>query len=197
MSDKTLSPEELLLQERAKHLLDREMPADYRREWTQRVASPLRTLAVGTLSVVIFRLGSEWLALPAAVFQEVAQPMPVHAIPHRRGGNLLGLVNVRGELLLCVALASALRAGLGAQVAASRTVYARLLVVNKAGKRLAFPVDEVFGVVRYHPHELREAPATLSQGDETYITKLLPWRGKNVGLIDDEALLDVLDGSFA
>ena len=53
---------------------------------------------------MVFRIGAEWIGLPTDVFQEVAEECIVHTLPHRRGGVLAGLVNVRGELLLCVAL---------------------------------------------------------------------------------------------
>ena len=54
---------------------------------------------------MIFRVGTEWLALPAAAIQEVSNLRPVHRVPHRTSGVLLGVVNVRGELLICVSLA--------------------------------------------------------------------------------------------
>ncbi len=183
---------------RATHLLDREAPPEYRGEWTARIAAPAHSASLGTASVVIFRLGSEWLALPAAVFQEVAEPSAIHAMPHRRNGALLGLVNVRGELLLCVALPAVLGLEKAAQSGATaRTVYQRLLVVNKAGNRLAFPVDEVFGVHRFHPRELLEVPATLAKTASSYATGMLPWREKTVGCLDDEALFAALNRSFA
>lgn len=191
-------PEELQTRTRATHLLDRQAPDDYRREWTARIAAAPATALPGTASAVVFRLGSEWFALPAAVFQEVAEPAPVHVVPHRRGGNLLGLVNVRGELLLCVALSVAL--GVEAQssaIGAGRTVYQRLLVVSQGGNRLAFPVDEIFGVVRYHPRELLDAPATLASAAAAYTLGLLPWNQKTVGCIDDEALFFALNRSFS
>src|SRR5262245_26428248 len=44
-------------------------------------------------SVVIFRVANEWLALPTSVVTEVADPRPVHALPHRTGGIVLGVTN--------------------------------------------------------------------------------------------------------
>jgi chemotaxis-related protein WspD len=85
-------------------LLDREVPEDSLREQTAHVALRERAIDRGTKSIVIFRIGVEWLGLPTDVFQEVAEECTVHTLPHRRGGMVAGLVNVRGELLLCVAL---------------------------------------------------------------------------------------------
>ena len=57
-----------------------------------------------TRSVVVFRVGSEWLALATSVFREVAALRTIHSLPQRRTGAVLGLANVRGELLICVSL---------------------------------------------------------------------------------------------
>ena len=37
-----------------------------------------------TQSVVIFRVGPEWFALPTSVIAEVAEHRVMHAVPHRR-----------------------------------------------------------------------------------------------------------------
>ena len=55
-------------------------------------------------SALVFRINAEWFALPTQAFQEVAEHRPVHSLPHRRHGTVLGLVNIRGELLICVSL---------------------------------------------------------------------------------------------
>lgn len=56
------------------------------------------------LSVVIFRLHKEWLALKASIFKEVTELAVVRTLPHRSNETFLGLVNIRGELQLCISL---------------------------------------------------------------------------------------------
>ena len=73
-------------------------------DWTSHFAQEQRIEQLDTHSVVIFRIGAEWLALPTPVFKEVAELRAIHSLPHRRGGVVLGLANVRGELLVCVSL---------------------------------------------------------------------------------------------
>src|SRR2546422_702365 len=75
-------------------LLDRPMPADYRREQAEHYAQPKKFSQPARLSLVLFRLASEWLALPTSAFQEVAERRALHSLPHRRRGLALGLVNV-------------------------------------------------------------------------------------------------------
>ena len=91
-------------------LLDRPLPPEYRQERARHYAQVKKIAQPARLSVVIFRIGGEWLALPTAVFQEVAERRVMHTLPSRRrvGGSTrglaLGLVNVRGELLICASV---------------------------------------------------------------------------------------------
>ncbi|MES2709400.1 MAG: chemotaxis protein CheW [Verrucomicrobiota bacterium] len=183
----------------ALRLLDREPPADYLREWTERIAHEKKDARADTRSAFIFRVGEEWLALPPRILQQVAEPCPVRSLPHRRDGVVKGIVNIRGELIVCVSLAAAL--GLEKEPSAvpgpDRGVYGRLLVVSQGGHRLAFPVDEVHGMHRYHPGDLRPPPATLSGSRLTCTAGLLPWRERTVGCLDDGLLLHTLNRSLA
>jgi chemotaxis-related protein WspD len=88
----------------AVQLLDRPVTEERRREWTGYYGQERQLTTPARISLVIFRLGGEWLALPTLAFQEVAERRRLHSLPHRRGGVVLGLVNVRGELLVCASL---------------------------------------------------------------------------------------------
>ena len=82
----------------ALELLGGEAPAGYREEWTTHFATPKRAEDGDTQTIVIFRIGAEWLALPVPAVTEVANLRPIHSLPHRRSGVVLGLANIRGEL---------------------------------------------------------------------------------------------------
>ncbi|MCI0658189.1 MAG: chemotaxis protein CheW, partial [Acidobacteria bacterium] len=90
-----------------RRFLDAPSPTGYLEEWTERLISPIEETATDLQSVLIFRLGEEWLALRVQVLLEVTIPRPVHRIPHRTE-LLAGLVNIRGELYLCVRLVDVL-----------------------------------------------------------------------------------------
>ncbi len=83
--------------------LNASSPAGYVDEWTERLAAPVEKAAADLQSVFTFRLAEEWLALPVGVLVEVTGMRPVHRIPFH-AGILAGIVNVRGELNLCVHL---------------------------------------------------------------------------------------------
>jgi len=176
--------------------LDRPLLPQCRREWTEHYAQPKRLVVSATCSALVFRISAEWLALPAQALQEVAEHRPVHSLPHRRRDIVLGLVNIRGELLICVTLGGLLGLEQAATGPSQRRVYDRLLVANWHGNRLAFPADEVSGVQRFQMPELKELPATLAKSNQRYTQGLLPWRGRTVGLLDAEHLFSTLDRSL-
>ena len=177
-------------------LFDRPLPAEYRRQWTEHFSREKKLSAPAKTSVVIFRIGMEWLALPTQVFQEVAERRIMHSLPHRRQGIVLGLVNIRGELLICVSVGRLLGLEKEAQRDKRRAAYDRLLVVNSAGSRLAFPVEEVHGTHRFHREDLKEPPATVAKSALTYTQGIIPWRECTVGFIDAELLFSVLNRSL-
>jgi chemotaxis-related protein WspD len=179
--------------------LDSEAPEGYLATWMSYVAAPGSKAARKTESVVIFRVASEWLALPTSAVVEVANARPVHSLPHRRNGIVLGLTNIRGELLVCVSLGQVV--GVDAPIAASgdvrHKVYPRLLVVRGEDVRAVCPVDEVYGVHRFRETDLRPVPATVAKATVTYSTAVLKWGTQSVGVLDDQLLFYALRRSLA
>ncbi len=259
-------------------LLNRRIPPEYRQEWTRHVSrakAPVlpgrltrldaQSRTAGRLSVLIFRLGTEWLALPTQALQEVAafatnqskvsgliphagttqdqtldfrpqtldssstlaQRCVIHSLPHRRRSVVLGLVNVRGELVICVSLSRLLNEAhsTASDAIQCESASARLLVAEWDGNRLVFPVDEVHGVHRVQPDDLKDPPATLT-GDNwrtkidataatshasqealrrgveparviSYVRSVFVWHEKTVGLLDAELLFATLNRNLA
>ncbi len=178
-------------------LLNRRLPADYRKEWTTHFAREKIRAAPGRLSVVIFRIGTEWFALPTAAFLEVAEYRAIHSLPHRHDGLLLGLINFRGELLVCVSLSRLL----GVERLSIREkpckVYDRLVIAEWQGSLITFPVHEVSGVHRYEPEELQESPATVALSSTTFTRSTIIWNNKRVGCLDAESLFATINRSLA
>ncbi len=177
-------------------LLDRESPPDYRREWTEHFSREKKRATPGKNSVVIFRLGAEWLALPTRTFQEIAERRTVHSLPHRRHGVVLGLINIRGELLLCVSLGRLLGIERPSRTEKSRSVHHRLVVAEWQGGILTFPVDEIHGIHRYHAEDLKPAPATVAKASPGFTSGILAWQDKMVGCLDAELLFSTLNRSL-
>ena len=196
-------------------LLNRPLPMDYRRERTLHYAEAKTITHPPKTSLVIFRLGPEWLALPTTAFQEVAERRFLHTLPHRRRSVVLGLVNIRGELLLCVSLARLLGLEQTTDHTTSGLVsgpvvpfHDRLLVTNWDGQRLVFTVDEVHGIHRFHRHEMKEPPTTISKSARTHTQGIFPWppaqgglrpggRERWVGFLNPDSLFAALNRALA
>ncbi len=180
-------------------LLEAEPPAGYRDEWTSHFAREKVVAAPDVHSVVIFRVGIEWLSLPTAVFKEVASVRTIHTLPHRRGGAVLGLANVRGELLVCISLAEVLGLQRAPDGKRGRRVseQQRLVVISREGHRVGFPADEVHGIHRFPASELLPVPATVARAAASYTRAILTWRERAVGCLDDGLLFYTLNRSLA
>lgn len=172
-------------------LLDRDMPTGGVAALAPSPGAGVSARPENAQSVLVFRLGIEWFALPTLVLDEVTGLRPIHSLPHRRNPALLGLVNVRGELVICVSIAQVL---IGAEQHAPQ---GRLIVAHHAGSRLAFPVDEVQYTQLYTEADLKPVPATVAQSSSGFTRGLLSWRDHNVGRLDEQALFDTLSRGLA
>jgi chemotaxis-related protein WspD len=183
----------------AMHILDRVAPADDLARSTSHFAQPKQVKDLNGQSIVIFRVGSEWLALPTACVNEVANPLPIHTLPHRPIGVVMGLASVRGQLLVCVSLGHLIGIEQAGRTdrKVHRTEHRRFLVLRQGQVRAVFPVDEVHGVHRFHPRELKDVPSTVARAATTYSSAVLSWRGRSVGLLDDGLLFHSLKRSVA
>jgi chemotaxis-related protein WspD len=179
----------------AAQLLRADLPSGYLERWTAHFANVPQVEDRHVRTALIFRIGLEWLALSPSNLQEIVEDRPIHSVPQRRCKFLLGVANVRGELLICVALDQLL--GLEKitpeRSVSKRTIYSRLVVGGREGSRFAFPVDEVHGIHRFSPKELKEVPSTVSKAHTTYMRNILIWQDKSVGCLDDQFLFDMLD----
>lgn len=181
--------------EKVRRLLAISPPEQFKAEWTKFYATEKTLAPPTTHSLVIFRIGSEWLALPTKIFQEITERSPIHSLPHSRKNLILGLVRVRGELLIAVSLASLLGIESKSQKdLEGQTV--RFIVLNSGGQRFVFPADEVFGVHR-HSSELLPVPSTVANAAATYTRGLLHWRKNVVGYLDEQLLFHSLNRSLA
>lgn len=179
-------------------LFDRDIPAGFREEWAAALAGAKETEIPGAISVVVFRLHDEFLALKTDVFIRALEPRPIHRVPFRTNRVLMGIVNVDGVLLPCLSVAEIVglpvRAPEGSAAAESRC--RRLMVVGRGGARCVFPADEVLGVCRVAPTQLRKPPPTVSKSATALTDKVFPLDARTVGLLDDSKLFDIFQGSL-
>src|SRR5205823_77298 len=120
---------------------------------------------------------------------------PVRAaqrVPHRSDRLLKGLVNIRGELHLCVDLRELLGIDTAVPSDGEARDLPRLLVIEGRRQRWVFRADEVRGVYRLPRGELAEVPATVARGPAPLTRGVFPWEGRQIGLLAEDRLFDAL-----
>ncbi|MDQ1265089.1 MAG: chemotaxis-related protein WspD [Bacteroidota bacterium] len=180
-------------------LLNREIPEGSIEEWTKNIAGEKESGSAGDLSIVIFRIKNEWLGLNSHCFTETVELKPIHSIPLRTDNLFSGVVNVNGELLICISASHLLDISdeIVTEDSNTKNVYKRMVVVNKDSERYVFPVDEILGVVRIDSEDLRKAPVTLSKSPNTFSVGVYSIHDKNVGILDETKFFNSLKRSLA
>ena len=166
-------------------------PAGYGEEWAERLAAPMDESAGDLETILVFRIGEEWLALPIRVLVEVISIRTVIRVPHR-AGLLAGLVNIRGELQLCVRMGQLLGIEVPTAPLPGDSSIPRLLVIRRDTEEWVFPVDEVDRVRRFPTKNLDRAPATLERAAAKLTRGVFATPGRSIGYLNDEILFQSL-----
>jgi len=173
-------------------LLDRAAPEDYLREWAEILRTPAAQKE-GTISALVFRLGSEWLALPAVAVVSITERQPAHRLPHRTGKIFTGLVNIAGELQLAFNLRALFELSDEAplHLSLSPQIYPRLLLCRREGQAFAFLTDEVFGTAVFGVAQM-QPPAAAGPALATFVRGQFLFNRRKVNLLDDELLTQAI-----
>ncbi|MBF8747368.1 chemotaxis protein CheW [Pseudomonas monteilii] len=143
-------------------------------------------------SLLLFRLGEEWLALATACLAEVAPMQPVHSLPHQRSRVLQGVANVRGALVPCVSLADLLEVPVAPPGAAVGRALPRMLILAANGGPVVIAVDEIDGIHRLDPSRPDKQPDAAP-----FTAAVLQWRGRSVRVLDELHLLSAVQRSLS
>lgn len=169
--------------------LQRPVSPGYLREWAEHFRAPQEQDARHDSSCVAFRIGREWLALPTAMFLQIAPKAIPHRLPHRGARGLRGVVNAGGKLYPCISLADLLGIDeAGGEARGGRHTFARMLLVQWEQQAYALPVAELHGIIRYAASALKPPAATINKGIERYLSGVLPHQDMQVGCLDDSLL---------
>ena len=159
-------------------------------------ASAVVEVQVATRSLLMFRLGEEWLALSTRSLVEVAPLQTVHSLPHQRSRALLGVANVRGALVACLSLVELLGLEASAPVTAAARVMPRMLIIAAQGGPVVVPVDEVDGIHAIDQRLLDAASQSGPQASGKYTRGVLPYKGRSLRWLDEEQLLSAVTRSL-
>ena len=173
----------------AQRNLQRPVGSGYRAQWAAILRQPQALRGASDRSVLVFRIGREWLALPTLVVGSVAPTAPGHRLPHRANGCLLGIVNVAGTVIPMMSLGQLL--GIDEQdgpTALRRHVFARLLVLQWEGQSFALPVADLHCIARYAHAALMAPAATINKGLGRFLTGVLAHADMQVGVLDAQLI---------
>jgi chemotaxis-related protein WspD len=173
----------------AKVLLDREIPDPHRTAWTSLVSIPKAAEKEDRAPMVIFRIGAEWLGIPVELVREITPLHRIHSLPHRSGRGLLGIVNIRGELQLCVSLQSLFELNAGDGSGREPRVFPRMIILETGRDRWACPADEVQGIYRVRPADIGTLPVTIGRSAARFTRGVLSWADRSVGIVDGKSLV--------
>lgn len=181
----------------AQAFLDRPAPEGYLAEMTELLAeSGSSKQAADDISVLVFDVEEQALAIETRAIVEVTEPREVHGVPHRTGRFFSGIVNMHGQLEPCASLKGLLQIASDSPRTESRVSNARMLLVEHEGRRWVFGVDAAHGVRRFAAADVLDVPATVHHNTSSYVKRMLRWGEQRVGFLDLGKTFSALDRSL-
>lgn len=180
--------------EASRKVLERNLTKNYERDWASVYSQDKQEHITKKESLTIFRIGDETMAIPTEYIMSINDIGNIHTIPHQNSNILRGLINLRGELKICISLGRLL--GLNKAVKSIDTmhrIYNRMVEISKDGKEYIFVASEVLGVHQTTEKGHKDVPATISQSKGTFTKSLIEWKGIDVSYLDIELIFYNLD----
>jgi len=172
-------------------LLNRPAPEGYGVEWADVLATEKQEKCKNSVSAVVFRLGSEWLALPVNMINEITLLRNIYDIPHNKNKKIRGMVNIRGELIVCMSLGYLLGVDKPDEdLIDEEHSINRLIMIREKNGYVVFPVSEIDGIIYYNPEQLVAAPDTVRNSKLNFIKGVANFNEKNIGCIDHQTLVN-------
>jgi len=175
-------------------ILEQPLSEDYLKDWASIYSREKEKNLVGTNSSLVFRLGDEWYSIPNDAIVEVTEIRVIHSIPHAKSKALRGVVNIRGELKICVSIGHMLgiSKGMKQKNKSKYTSYERMIVMLCEEQQFVFPVSEVLGSFRYKDDDIKAPPATVSNAKATFTTGMLSLDNKTIACLDHTLIFNSL-----
>lgn len=149
---------------------------------------------IESVSIIIFRLDQDWFALPTLYFKEILLYRSIHRVPHRMHKVLLGLVNMGGELQLCVDLKRLFEMRKPNELIKLKdlSLYHRLIVIMRNEDLWVCPVDELEGTEMIPICAIKEVPTNMSKSTRNFLKGIISKGEREIGLLDEELLFSSL-----
>jgi chemotaxis-related protein WspD len=184
-------------------LFDRPLTDELIDDWTKRVATPDSAEGGDSVSTLVFRIGDELLAFDVRTMTEVCEWRPFHSVPGSHSRLVLGLVNVRGRLLLLATLARLLEIDDREfergenDLDDPKRKARRMLVVADGPHEWVFPVEAVEGVIRRPKSAISDPPSTIRNSLAAFGSGVFSYRDSKVGLLESGRVFEALKRSMS
>ncbi len=177
-------------------VFERVAPLEYLSQWQKEISKKKSRDNSKNKSVLIFRVGHEWFALPATILDEVANERTIHRIPRNMNRFISGIVNINGEIKVCYSLSELL--GLshidGVNKKEERGKPKRLVVIDLDEKDYVFLVDEVKGLYFYSDSDLHSVPSTLDENNALLLLGSIERFNHQVAIFNIKKFQEKLEG---
>jgi len=178
-----------------RNLFDREQPEIRLEEAARLIAEPDRKEESKKQTCLAFRIGSEWLALPAGIFIEITRTRPIRNVPHRSNNVFLGLVSIRGDIQLCFSMEGLL--GVQPEENPVSGILKRFCVISGNNRKWVFPADEVYGLGAYAERDIQPVPVTVAKTMQKYSTGIIAFNNRQTGLLTPELVMAAFERSLS
>ena len=166
--------------------LNREFPDNYCNNNTEIYKQAPETNTGEIVSVIIFRSLQNWFALRTSIFVEIDNDKTVHSIPHNKNNVISGLVNIRGELELCISLTSLISHK--ANNTNETTDKTKLIIIKLESGKYALKPDEILGVYKINNQDIQTSASSITGDSDHMVSGSFDHDKKHIGLIDDDLL---------
>jgi len=138
--------------------------------------------------MVIFRIGGEEFAIDIALTKEIVTMRPITPIPETED-YVLGVMNLRGNLIPVLDLRRRLRAGSDAAATARAQAEIRIIIARVDGKQTGLVVDGASEVIRVTDEMIESPPDVIAEIGAEYIGGIINLKDRFITMLDiDKAL---------
>ncbi|MRS13102.1 MAG: purine-binding chemotaxis protein CheW [Actinobacteria bacterium] len=145
-------------------------------------------VSVDALGLLLFRLGEEWYAFPIDGVREIYNDFMVTRIP-RVPEFILGVVNVRGEIVSVTDLGTLIRVPSRTHQSIESVMPAAIIVANESSVT-AVVVDEIGDIVEVPHDSIEAALSTLDKAQAEFMAGSVYLTGRLVGLVNLRKILE-------
>ena len=145
-------------------------------------------VTVETAGLLLFRLGEEWYAVTIDRVREILNEYEVTRIP-RVPDFILGVINVRGEIVSVTDIATLMHVPSRVEVDFSGELPSAIIVANEQCVS-AIVVDEIGDIVEIVQESIEPPLSTLDKSQGEYISGSVYIEGRLVGIVNLEKAIE-------